>query len=549
MLLSPVLAAVEAGSYLNAWKAIPLIVLLLAWGRLITWCDKDAVAMNLARLPLNLINMGTGVLGFFLFFMLPGFPLATVALFVCILIGGGTYFGLRAQKVGLGDLTGKFTDWIHSFTSKDKKVKEVADELMLADKNGNLTPVPADDSPDRPGYDALQRLLVPALRKNAERVDVTPAEGGARVIYTVDGVPYSGGTATKEIATSFIGFLKKCAGLAQEEKRKPQTGKLKTVFNGRKRELQITSAGSSAGESLTMLADVKGRHSLKLDALGLLPEQLDVVRESIKEGGIVLVAAPKNQGLTSIIYAILRAHDAFLTHIVTLERDPDQDLEGITQNKLPANASPAEEYKQASWVLSQEPDVVAITSVEEPATAKEIIKFAEGGKRVYVGVRAGDAVGAIHQWRKWVGDDDAALHDLKMVVAGRVGRKLCSACKVAFAPDPNQLRKMNMDPEKVTQLFQARTEPMRDPKGNPIPCDFCSDLHFKGRTGIYEVLIIDDETRAAIKAGGSSKQLQAIFRKQKLPTLQEAALARVESGDTSVQEVLRVLKTEEAPRR
>src|SRR4051794_35959161 len=115
MLLSPVLAAVEAGSYLNPWKALPVLILMLLWGRLITWCDKDAVAVNLPRLMLNMVNMGLGVFGFFLFFLLPGFALATVALFVCILAGGGTYFGLRAQKAGLGDLTGKFSDWVRSF--------------------------------------------------------------------------------------------------------------------------------------------------------------------------------------------------------------------------------------------------------------------------------------------------------------------------------------------------------------------------------------------------------------------------------------------------
>ncbi len=138
-------------------------------------------------------------------------------------------------------------------------------------------------------------------------VDAKPAEGGARIVYVVDGVAYSGGNATKEIAASFIGFLKKCAGLDLEERRKPQVGKLKTVFNGKKKELQITSSGNSAGESLSLLADVKARHSFRIDALGLLPLQLDVVREATKEGGVVLVAAPKGQGLTSLIYAILRS--------------------------------------------------------------------------------------------------------------------------------------------------------------------------------------------------------------------------------------------------
>ncbi|HEX5244197.1 MAG TPA: hypothetical protein VFW23_13115, partial [Tepidisphaeraceae bacterium] len=118
-------------------------------------------------------------------------------------------------------------------------------------------------------------------------------------------------------------------------------------------------------------------------------------------------------------------------------------------------------------------------------------------------------------------------------------RKLCMACKVGYAPDASTLRKLNMNPEKVSQLFQARTQPLRDPKGRPIPCEFCNDLHFKGRMGVFEFLVVDDEIREAVAAG---KNLNQAFRKQRGRYLQEEALALVEKGETSVQEVLRVLK-------
>jgi general secretion pathway protein E len=245
--------------------------------------------------------------------------------------------------------------------------------------------------------------------------------------------------------------------------------------------------------------------------------------------------------LNSLIYALLRKHDAFLSHIQTIERDAPADLEGIKQNPLPANASGAEEEKLANWVCSQEPDVVAITDVEDPRTVATLMKFAAGGRRVYVGLRAGSTFDALTHWRKLVGDDAAAMKDLQFIISGRVVRKLCMACKVGYSADPETLRRLNMSPDKVGKLFQARTQPLRDQKGNPLVCEFCQDMRFVGRVGVYETFIVDDEVRNVIVGGGTINQLKALFRKQRQKYLQEAALARVEAGDTSVQEVLRVL--------
>ena len=118
------------------------------------------------------------------------------------------------------------------------------------------------------------------------------------------------------------------------------------------------------------------------------------------------------------------------------------------------------------------------------------------------------------------------MKHLKFVINGRVVRKLCMACKVGYTADPETLRRLNMSPDKVGKLFQARTQPLRDPKGNPIVCEFCQDMHFVDRVGVYETFVIDDEVRAAMIAGGSVNQLKALFRKQRQKYLQEAALAR-----------------------
>src|SRR5205814_10704061 len=126
------------------------------------------------------------------------------------------------------------------------------------------------------------------------------------------------------------------------------------------------------------------------------------------------------------------------------------------------NVTPDDEYKQVSWVASQEPDMLLVSLVESPKTAQELIKYAESNRRVYVGLRAGSTFQALDQWRKLVGDDAKAVKHLRMVISARVMRRLCNACKVGYAPDPDTVRKLNLDPGKVTNLFMPRKEPMRD---------------------------------------------------------------------------------------
>jgi type II secretory ATPase GspE/PulE/Tfp pilus assembly ATPase PilB-like protein len=547
-----VLSAVEVGGYINPWKILPVLVILFVWARMLTWIDKDTIIAHLPREALNLGYVLGLVLGFALFFFLPTFPIAISALVGVMLVEVGVYLALRNAKVGLKDLKQELRK---AFTSSRKKeAKVIAGAVTFFDKKNSALAVPDSESPDRPAYDALQTLLTDPLRKNAERIDMAPGEGASQVRFAVDGVPYSAASIDRAAGASAIAFLKPLAGLNIEEKRKPQTGLIKAQLDGKKRELEISTAGSAAGEFLKVMVDPKKRHSLRIEQMGFSPEQLQAIKDSIaSNSGIVLVAAPKQQGLTSMLYGLLRGHDAFLQHIQTLERAQDQDLEGITQNKLPANAPAADEAKQINWLISQEPDVLMVNSVEDAATPQSLIDFLDSAsqdgknRRVYIGMRAGSTFDALAMWRKLVGDDQAAMSRLNMIVAGRVMRKLCMACKVAYTPDAEQLRKLNINPANASKLFQARKEPMRDQKGNPVLCTFCQELRYNGRFGVFEVMVIDDEIKHLITSGGSTNQLKAAFRKQRGKLLQEMALAAVEAGDTSLAEVKRVMEAGQTP--
>ena len=544
-LATVVLAAVEPGGYVNVFKLIPVFVLLFVWARLLTWADKDALAAHLPREPLMAALFFTGFAGFAAFFIVPNFWIALGVLAVVLLGTAGTYLGLRSKQVGLADLK---KEMAKAFSGKKKTVQVKEGQVALANKSGSVMAAPEPEAPARVGYDAAQEVLTEPLRREAEKIEVRPGSGAAAVQYFVDGVPYSLAAMDQVKATEGITLLKRIGGLDVNDKRKPQTGLLKFTLDGKKHDAEILTAGSRDGESMRLTINPKKKHERRLDTMGLTTEQFEIMKAFIADPrGVVLVAAPKQQGLTTMLYAILRAHDAFLSHVQTIERVTAEDLEGITQNKLGANVTPADEAKQTEWVCSQEPDVLMIDEVINPASARELIRFASDparGRRVYVGMRAGSAFDAMNQWRKLVGDDELAMNTLGLTLSGRVLRKLCMACKVGYTPDPDTLRKLSMDPQRVQTLYQARTEPMRDQKGKPVPCTFCYDLAYKGRFGVFEMLYVDDEVRSAV-AANSSSQLKTAFRKQHGRYLQELALAQVEAGETSVQEVLRVLRGEQ----
>jgi type II secretory ATPase GspE/PulE/Tfp pilus assembly ATPase PilB-like protein len=538
---SSLLAAVEVGGYVSLWKLVPLVVVVLVWAKLLTWADKDAIYAHLPRAEINLGLLGGFIAGVTLFFLLPMYTLSLLALVVFFAADVGAYLALRNAKVGLKDLKKEMAETFFTFGRKEKVIAEVADHVQFVSPSGSLLPSPDAEDPVRPIFDILQGSLVDPLRRNAELVEVIPSEQGAVVRYVVDGVGYRSQTLDRQAAGALVALTKKYAAMDVKDKRKPQSGSVKVSVNGKRHDLVVHTAGSSAGETMRIMVDAKRRHDFRLDTIGFNEHQREVIRETIANGaGLVLVAAPKGQGLTSMLYALLRGHDAFVEHIQTVEREPDQDLEGITQNALPPTPGPGEEAKQVDWAASQQPDVLMVSPVQEQPTAITLVNFAKE-KRAYVGLRTGSVNDAIAAWRKLVGNDRQAFSQLRMVITGRVVRKLCEACKAGYSPDPNQLRKMNMDPGAVTQLFQARTQPMRNDKGEVIPCTFCNELRFSGRVGVFEVWVVDDDVKTALQTG-SANQLKAAFRKQKGKYLQETALEVVERGQTSVQEVLRVLR-------
>jgi type II secretory ATPase GspE/PulE/Tfp pilus assembly ATPase PilB-like protein len=540
------LAATDFGPYVAWWKVLPFLVLFFLWTRLLTWIDKDAVKVLLPRQAINSGMLVGLLLGVAAFFLLPGFGLALGLFTAAMLLTIGTYVGIRANKVGLADLRESLVEEFGSlFKGREKSEKDLiaTGDFMFTPKTGPAVRNPDAEDPNRLGYEGLCQMLLDPMVKGAEAVELVPAGESSSLRYWVDGVAYDGAKLDKAAAAEGVSFAKRLAALDLDEKRKPQSGKFKLAFAGTKHDAQIKTQGNSAGESLRLELDVSKRYQYQAPQLGFTSDQLQFFNDNLDASGLVLLAMPRGMGLTTLQYAMLRTHDAFTSHILTIERDPPIEMEGITQNRLPGRASPEEEAKLTAWVTSQQPNVVLLSGIESPQSAQELIAFASNGGRAYVGVRAGDVFEAIEVWRKLVGSDAKAMSQLNYVVAGKVFRRLCDATKIPYAPDEKLLKQLGMHASKVTELYKPNTTgTIRDAKGNEVPDDICFGLGYRGRFGVYETFAIDDEVRQAVQANVGAQGLRALFRKQKRRYLQEMALSRVEIGDTSVQEFLRVLK-------
>jgi type II secretory ATPase GspE/PulE/Tfp pilus assembly ATPase PilB-like protein len=542
MAVSGIFADISGGGYISIYKIVPVVLVLLMWTKLLTWVDKDAPALQLPGEKLNMALFGGVIVAFAAFFILPNFFIAFGVLVLCVGAEAGIYLHIRSKKSDFEDVKKQFSEWLKSLAGKKPEARPEVEEgkIAILDKKGAPIMPPEQKTPERAIYDAMQTALAEPLAKSAEQIDLAPEAEGLATKYVVDGVIYRGAVLNSAVGATLISQLKEAAGLSVAEVRKPQTGTFKVTLNGKKRDIKAQTAGTRAGEYLRMMIDFKKKSDISLASMGLSERQSGFIKEIIADkAGIVIISAPKGQGLTSALYAIVKAHDVFIEHIQTIERDSDDGIDGATLNRLPANTPSDEEAKKVEWVISQEPDVIAIAPIESPQSAQELIEYAKSGRRVYVGMRAASTFEAVETWRKLVGDDTLAMSQLRLVTNSRILRKLCGACKVGYAPDAPTLRKLGINPERVTALYQARTSPLRDPKGNIIPCEFCNELRFKGRVGVYETLMVDDDMRNTVVSGKPPSQA---FRKQRGKYLQEEALALVEKGETSVQEVLRVLK-------
>lgn len=551
----------EPGGYTSIIRIILILVCQLPWLAFCQWVDQDTQRVRqMPRETWNGIVLGGGVLGLAVWLLLPwqgvGLFAAGFGLWFMITVGTcSVYVLIRNGKVDVAARV--FTvrhikAYMASLGQKKEAKMAAVERVRLSTHEGSKVPVPEDPN-QADVYEAAQSLLFDALWRRATEVELLVAGNGARLAYRIDGViAPRNDLLDRDAAENAVSFVKTIAGLDVEERRRPQQGSMTGVItdagpNASSTEIEVRTSATTKYEKLS-LRIVGEENRLRIGDLGMTESQQERLKEITDlPSGLVIVCGPRVSGITTTLYAALRNHDAFMQNLLSLEREPLMDLENITQNIYDSTKHEASYARQFQTVLRREPDVVMVSDCPDRETAHLAAKAAGEGKKIYMGIQARDSFDALKKLVSLAGDTDAVAKSLAAITSQRLMRKLCIACRQPYKPDRQLLKKANLPIDKIEHFFRPPPPGgLVDEKGNPMVCSNCQASGYFGRTGVFEVLDIDDGIRDLIRKGQPISAIRAMARKNGMQYLQEIGLQKVMEGVTSMNEMLRVLREEEA---
>lgn len=537
------LTALAAQAFLSSpWKPVIMFLAFIPWAWLISSkLEPDARFFRLNHEIWNYIYLGTGILALVAMLFIPIFwaswPVGVLLLLAPILVYWRVRNGIVPEAKRFY-LTGETLTARLSARRQAKAAKDAV--IFFFDTKGKPHDLPLKDDPEYAPHMLAEDLLGPAIEARASRIEVAISPNGVTSSHIVDGLRYKLEPMTPEQAVQLIDYIKEYAGLDIEDRRRQQTGEFKIEGPAGKSKLSITTAGSSSGQILRIEIDREDQLSVPFDGLGLTPEQAESLKNLTEVGerhGIVLIGSPPGHGLSTSMYSFIGRHDPYTSNIKTLEREIMRWIDGMDHIRWDPSNPDVDYATQLQSILRRDPDIVMVDLVKDGATARTIVEPGLTGPLIYVPQKAESVADQIRDWVKLVGNVAHATKGLRAVVNQRLLRVLCENCKQGYAPAPEQLKQLNLPAGKVTELFRASGKVQV--KNKIDNCPVCKGIGYLGQTGIFEVMIVDDEIRKML-SGGDLKSALAHARRNKMLFLQEAALLKVVSGQTTIDEVLRV---------
>ncbi|MEM8757271.1 MAG: ATPase, T2SS/T4P/T4SS family [Planctomycetota bacterium] len=531
------------------WKPILLLIPVIAWAWFVSKIfDKHAARFSLPRKQWNLVHLlvaTVAVLGAFIL-PIPGIAgvLAAFGLLVVVLAADILIFlsmHNKDDRVPEGHELRLDLSSIKEAREAKAAAKQAGTvQLKILDAAKNTAPVPDRETPEFEQRVASETLVITAVDARARTLDITPIdkEGNYAITMQVDGVRQPIEKLPGAAAVKHIDFWKTCAGLDVSDRRKKQTGEI-TVSQGEAwhKPIRLETIGGGVGPKLTMLFEPAKQVTRPLDELGLLPAQTEAF-EAIRDepGGLVLVAAAPANGLTTSIYAMIGQHDPYTKIVQTVETDVQASLEGANQNVYDPTGD-GEYSTLVRSILRRDPDFVLVADLPDASTAQEAVGGDLKRSRVYVGLRAENAMHALQGFVKLHGSTKDVGGVVKGVVAQKLCRRLCQNCRVPYQPQPELLKKLGLPADRVKQLYKKGGQVLI--KNKPEVCPVCGGSGYFGQIALFEIYPIGDAERDLI-AAGDWNGVKAELRKRKLPTIQQSGLRRAVEGLTSLEEVTRV---------
>ncbi|HEU4504241.1 MAG TPA: type II secretion system ATPase GspE [Nitrospira sp.] len=462
-------------------------------------------------------------------------PLETAALDDLRLLLGMPVKAILTSTMSLMSCLNRAYDEAASPTGAEQVMEDIAASENL-DKIAHELDEPQDllDATDEaPIIRLVNSVLFQAVRQRASDIHFESFERGLVVRYRIDGVLYPILTPPKHLQSSIIARLKIMAGLNIAEKRLPQDGRFAIRTAGKDVDLRVSVLPTSHGERVVLRLLEKENRLLNLTEMGFSPDRLRTIQQLIRlTHGILLVTGPTGSGKTTTLYAALSEINAPDKNIITVEDPVEYQLLGIGQMQVNPKINLTFAAGLRS-ILRQDPDVIMIGEIRDRETAEIAIHASLTGHLVFSTLHTNDAASAATRLIDMGIEPFLVASSVVAVLAQRLIRKVCPDCKQAYQPDDEELIRLGIVPGKTKPTFYRGTG-----------CPACTQTGYRGRTGIHELLVLDDEIRRLIgnKADAAAIRQSAVSRGMVL--LKEEAAEKIFAGITTTEEVMRMTQQE-----
>ena len=406
------------------------------------------------------------------------------------------------------------------------------DESLKDLKKGNASvdlEVLKDAADSNPVRKLINLVLLQAIKDKASDIHFEPFEEEFKMRYRIDGVLYEMMPPPSHIASAISSRIKVMANLDIAERRMPQDGRIELNVNNQPIDLRVSVLPTMFGESVVMRVLDRGNVQLDLDKIGLREDDLATVRQlTHKPNGICIVTGPTGSGKTTTLYSCLRELNDPSSKLITAEDPVEYDIDGIVQCQIRPDIE-LTFGRILRAMLRQDPDTVLIGEIRDKETAQISVQAALTGHLVFSTLHTNDAPSSIARLLDLGLEPFLVTAVLEGVIAQRLVRRICNSCKTAYEPKEEQLMELEMRPEDVKgRTFYYGTG-----------CEACNNTGYRGRLGIYEIMVLDDEMRDLIIKHASTQLLRIEAKKRGMRTLRECGIMAIYDGVTTIEEVVR----------
>ena len=424
-----------------------------------------------------------------------------------------------------------------AYEQKNTVIEEVAEELdsqnldQLAEEVGGSEDLL--DVVNRPPVIRLVNdILFRALQMRASDIHIHPFETKVVIRYRIDGILYDTLTLNRNVLSLVISRIKVMAGMDIAERRMPQDGRCSVRIGQREVDLRVSTVPTSYGERAVLRLLDKSSGILTLEQLGFFEADRKVFDRVINRShGVIFVTGPTGSGKSTTLYACLNQIDATVKNIMTVEDPIEYQLGGISQMQV-APKKGMNFVNALRHILRQDPDVIMVGEVRDEETAAMAIQSSLTGHLVFSTLHTNDSAGAISRLLDFGVEPYLVSSSLICVLAQRLVRRICPDCKEPYDPPAHELRDLGLMEHKKTPFYTG------------AGCGKCFDTGYRGRTGIYELMTLNEDIREMIYGKTTAGAIKKKALELGMQTLRMDGARKVQSGVTTIAEILRVTQSD-----